>query len=53
MMCRGAVAVVLGVGVWAFPDVVMRDVTDKSDRMIKDRLTKLFDECMDSSCGST
>jgi hypothetical protein len=53
MMCRGVVAVVLGVGVWAFAVWAVTSVADNTDTMIKIRLTELFDECMEPSCGVT
>jgi hypothetical protein len=48
MMCRDAVAVVLGVGVWASVSVIT-SVAENSDRMIKVRLTEFFNARMGSS----
>jgi hypothetical protein len=51
-MCRGVVAVVLGVGVWARDVSVMTNVADNIERMIKDRFIELFDARMGSSCSA-
>jgi hypothetical protein len=51
-MCRDVVAVVLGVGVWAFPVSGMSNVAviaDTTDKMMKIRLTELFHARMGSS----
>jgi hypothetical protein len=45
------VAVVFGVGVWEFAVSLMTSVADNTDRMIKVRLTELFDEFMEPSWG--